>query len=103
MAGSTRLWADRADRKPRFLAGISTPILIGSAGREHVVAPPRIAAPPAIFPIARWSSCPNRSTSRFSNATRSAISGSTGSTVLSASGWTSPAVISRDCARSSNR
>jgi len=26
-------------RRPRFLAGISTPILIGSAGREHVVAP----------------------------------------------------------------
>lgn len=25
--------------KPRFLAGIETPILIGSAGREHVVAP----------------------------------------------------------------
>jgi lysophospholipase len=25
--------------KPRFLAGIRTPILIGSAGREHVVAP----------------------------------------------------------------
>src|SRR5665213_2727474 len=54
---------------------------------------PPIAARRNACRIARCSNCRNRSTSRFSKATQSAMPGSTGSSALSTIGWaTRPAV-----------